>query len=88
MGILADGVRKAFKEYVRTEDVFKFAREMVELGDRCRYRHHAESVHAEIAKIEGEMPNYIPKVQSLEYLKIKIKKKKGGSNGRGKKGRT
>lgn len=74
MGILAKGVRTTFKEFERTGDIFKFAREMVELGDRCRYRHHAESVHREIFKIRGEVPNYIPDNQLFKYLKLKVKK--------------
>lgn len=78
MGILADGVRRAFEEYIKTGDVFRFAHALVELGDRCRYSIHANSVHAEISKIKEEVPMHIPKVQGLEYLKVKTKKKKGG----------
>ncbi len=77
MGILAEGVRRAFKEYRQTNNIFKFAREMVDLGDRCRYRNHRNSVDHEINKIYNDIPVHIPKVQSVKYLKAKGEKERG-----------
>ncbi len=77
MGILAKGVRRAFEEFAKSGDIYEFAVDMAEVGDRCRSLYHSRCVREEIFKIEAEHPKCIPYKQSAKYLKAKSKKKKG-----------
>ncbi len=83
MGVFTDAIDKAFERFIKTEDIFKFASDMVDIGDRCRYQWHAHYIHTVlIGRRDDLIPKHVPSSQMMRYLKIKMKKEKGGSSGR------
>ncbi len=73
MGVFSDAIDEAFNRYVTTGDIFWFASDMADIGDRCRYQWHANYVHDEIAKRKEKVPKHIPRSQALKYLMAKKK---------------
>ncbi len=79
MGVFSEAIEEEFEKYAETGDVFRFASDMVDIGDRCRWQWHADYVHnALFTKRDKLLPKHIPKSQMMKYIEIKIKKEKGG----------
>ncbi len=79
MGVFSDAVDDAFERFIKTEDIFRFASDMVDIGDRCRWQWHADYVHSVlVGRRDDLLPKHIPSSQMMKYLKAKMKNEKGG----------